>query len=87
MSKEQMFFKKALTACLPQLLEEILSYNESQKVYGVSFITTDDFYGMYAAFVTKEFMDEQVKSESEKEYKRWLPTEWPFSDSVQYLII
>lgn len=75
-------FKNELICCMPKLVEEILLYLPEQQVYGISFLTTDDFYGMYVGFNTKEFMEEQIKKDSANEYQRWMPTEWPFSDET-----
>lgn len=72
-------FKNELICCMLKLVEEILLYLPEQQVYGISFLTTDDFYGMYVGFNTKEFMEEQIKKESANEYQRWMPTEWPFA--------
>lgn len=65
-------FKIQLKAVAPELIKEILSHKE--KVYGIAFLTTDDFYGMYVAFQTEEALGEK------KEY-RWFPNEWKYSDT------
>lgn len=45
-------FKTQLQNVAPQLIVEILNFKPKEKVYGIAFLTTDDFYGIYVAFQT-----------------------------------
>lgn len=72
-------FKDQLKEAMPKLIEEILSYQIEEKVYGISFMTTDDFYGMYVAFETEEHLL-ILNQKYEGFDNRWCPNEWGYSD-------
>ncbi|MGM0123883.1 hypothetical protein IGI37_001257 [Enterococcus sp. AZ194] len=61
---------------MPQLISEILDYKKDEKVYGVTFVTTDDYYGMYVAFETVEHLQQ-----SKYENITWFANEWGYSDA------
>ena len=70
-------FTEELKVAMPQLISEILSYRNEEKVYGIAFVTTDDYYGMYVAFETLEHMKQLKNPEN-----TWFVNEWGYSDTA-----
>jgi hypothetical protein len=68
-------FTEELKVIMPQMILEILSYNK-EKVYGIAFVTTDDYYGMYVAFETLEHLKESKYPDD-----AWFVNEWGYSDA------
>ena len=69
-------FTKELKMIIFELISEILSYKKEEKIYGIAFVTTDDYYGMYIAFETLENLNR-----SKRPNTFWFVNEWGYSDS------
>lgn len=71
-------FKEQLKAIMPEHINEILSAQPQNKIYAIAFVTTDDFYGMYTAYETKEKLLSLGGAE-EINAHQWSANEWSYS--------
>lgn len=74
-------FKTQLNSVMPKLLGEILSVPLEEKVGGIAFVTSDDFYGIYVPFETEQVLKKLMNAGEDKGRWRWFPDEWRYSDA------
>ena len=69
-------FEEGLSKYLPNTINEILKAEQDKKVYGIGFITTDDFYGFY---ITYDYTDDTNNCDI-YEYYEWQYVHKPMTD-------